>query len=197
MQITVIGADPGISGAFCVLEGDSDGSVRRVIVRKNPFIYNKKKYGKAVLDTSVSLKGIPAKVVLIEGSQIRMMTNSRKTVAGIWWYAGILDTFFRTGLPSTPIEYVDPKQWHNYIFSQEVLDRHNLLLPDKRNGDVYEQWKQLSKDYASTKYGSEILIPKGGKKENDGFSDAICMAEFAFAMVLGKVELKRTWAKEK
>lgn len=195
MSIVVIGVDPGISGAFCVLEGDYNGNVLHISVRKNPFVYYKKQYGKAVVDNKVLAP--PVQLILIEGSQIRVMTNSRKTVAGIWWYAGILDTFFRINLPDRRIEYVDPKQWHGYVFSQEVLDKYNLLLPDKRNGDVYNQWKQLSVDYTSEKYGSEILIPKGGKKENDGFADAICIAEFAFAMELGKVELKRTWAKEK
>lgn len=190
----VIGADPGISGAFCIM--DRFGIVS---VHKNPFIYDKLRYGKAVLNKKLvedlKLYLYEADLIMIESSQIRMTTNSRKTVSGIWWYAAILDTFFRQF--NDNIEYVDPKQWHSSIFSKEVLSDTGLSLPKKENGDLYGQWKQLAKDYTRGKYGSEIMIPKRARNENDGFADAICIAEFALGVYYKKFNLKRTWAREK
>lgn len=185
----VIGVDPGVSGAWCVY----DPKRKKILeVHKNPFILFKDKYARPVGDfdkfSSILYKYDPL-LVVIEASQIRG-TNSRRGVSGVWWYAAIVDTLFR--VHNLDIEYVNPKDWQKVVLL-EALSTLGVSRPDKKYGNLHEQWKELSKLYVAKKYGSKVLVPKGGKVENDGFSDAICIAEYAATLPVKGEERERSW----
>ncbi len=180
--MVVIGVDPGISGALCVL---TDSGVSRSW--KTPFILVKDRYARPVLDL-VSFTSIldfiedlgNPDLVMVEASQIRMKTNSRKAVSGIWWYAGILDTALR--VQNWKIEYVQPKQWQEKIlhpFLKSEAAKASLPL-EVVWPDGHDEWKETSIRYVQA-VNPSILIPYGSavKKPHEGAADAFCIAQFA------------------
>lgn len=191
----VVGVDPGLSGVIAVRKGGT------VTTFPNPFIFHQNLYARPVLDVEEwdavcdfiegDAEEAPPLFVVIESPAIHGGADSRIAVAGIWWYAGIIDTAFRATYPEATIEYVRPQQWQGTLLHPYLVET-NKPQPEKGPG-IKERWKKVSISYVGSKYGSAALRFPRGRKENDNIADAICISEYADLWFTGKIAPERSW----
>jgi len=192
----VVGVDPGNSGGICLLQDPGE-----VKVWRTPFVLHKDRYAKPVIDLEAAGEiylhlsrdgGTDKLPVWIEASQIRMKTASRKTISGIWWYAGALDAMFRFW--GCEVEYVQAKQWQAAILDP-FLQQQRLDRPKS-----HEEWKEISVDFV--RYDAEkpegVLFPptrtgRVTEVPHDGTADAYCIARFGQMVALGGIHYHRDW----
>lgn len=205
MKRIVCGVDQGIEGGISVFDGEKYANF------EPPFMFQPERYARGVLkqdeirEFQEGLKSIfdcgigDIQVVMAETPQIHAGPggNSLVSVSSIWWYAAIIDTFFR--VQGLNIEYVNPVQWHGAILdpwmSKLGIPRPSIQIKRDTGVTLNKQWKAIAVRYAEEELGADFsgCIKSG----SEGFADAMCIAQFAHGAMNGTINFHRVWTKPK
>lgn len=161
----VLGIDPGLKGALCLMKDNTISSILPMPIKN---INNS-----SFIDLNPIKKwalGIKAfyhiDKVVIEKQMVvskQGLASSGKTM----YQFGLLEGLFE-GLNLNPI-IVTPKQWQKIIFKQ--VDEDNITEYN------YSDTKLYSIAYVEQKFGSNVLFTTARqRKPSDGIADAICIA---------------------
>ncbi len=168
----VIGIDPGLKGAFCLMKSNTIQSILPMPLKT---INNKDfidiKFIKNWLLGIIALYSVDR--VLIEKQMViskQGLSSSGKTMYQFGLLEGLIE-----GLDLEPI-VIRPKEWQDIIFPQVDLDNlneYNYALTKLKSIGFVEQ--KFSKSY--------LFTTSRQKKPSDGIADAICIASAGFSYV--------------
>jgi hypothetical protein len=159
--LTIIGADPGLTGGIVVLEGLSDP---KVVAAHQPVFRDKRMDIKAAMDAlwpycnTVDLFVVEKVGAMGKDSPSAMFTFG-STFGHLLGMAAAL---------AWPTRLVRPQEWKKVVLAGTT------------------RTKEVTCGYVHDRFPSLNLRPAGKRKDQDGLADAACMAEWGWLYLRGR-----------